>query len=117
MRIKLDEHLAKAHKRFLEAQGHDVHDVHDENASGASDAKIWKLATSERRFFITIDQDFSDVRKYRPGSHAGILLLRAHRPSRDSVLHILRRVTRDGIEGLSGTLSVADASRTRTRRA
>jgi predicted nuclease of predicted toxin-antitoxin system len=116
VKIKLDENMARAHKRYLQAQGHDVHDVHDENASGVSDAELWKLATSEGRFFITLDQDFSDVRRYRPGSHAGILLIRTPRPGVEVVLSILRRVAKDGLEELAGSLSVADAGRTRVRR-
>jgi len=117
VRVKLDENLSRAHRLILEDSGHDVDDVRDEHAAGAPDARVWKLTSAARRFFVTLDLDFSDVRKYPPGSHAGILLLRTGHPSRDVVAAILRRVLREqGLDSLAGCLAVADETRTRVRR-
>jgi predicted nuclease of predicted toxin-antitoxin system len=44
------------------------------------------------RFFVTLDTDFSDVRKFTPGSHPGILLVRTTHASVSAVSLILRRV-------------------------
>jgi hypothetical protein len=38
------------------------------------------------RFLITQDLDFSDVRRYIPGTHAGLLLVRLAQPGRDALL-------------------------------
>lgn len=54
----------------------------DENLSGQPDATIWRAAQSEQRFLITQDLDFSDVRRFQPGTHAGLLLVRLHAPGR-----------------------------------
>jgi predicted nuclease of predicted toxin-antitoxin system len=32
--------------------------------------------TAEGRLFVTLDLDFSDVRRYKPGTHPGIFLIR-----------------------------------------
>jgi predicted nuclease of predicted toxin-antitoxin system len=40
------------------------------------DEEIWAAAQKESRFLITQDLDFSDERKFSPGSHCGLLLLR-----------------------------------------
>ena len=37
MKIKVGDNLARAHRRALEAAGHDVADVHEEGLVGASD--------------------------------------------------------------------------------
>ena len=116
MRIKIDENLAAAHKRLLAAAGHDVQDVHDEDASGVVDAELWRRVSEEQRFLITLDHDFSDVRAYPPGSHAGILLVRTNHPSGRTVATILQRLIGEGLDRLAGCLAVADEVRTRVRR-
>ncbi len=73
MRIKVDENLAAVHRRILEEAGHDVTDVYDENLRGADDADLWSRVCEETRFLVTLDHDFSDVREFQPGTHAGIL--------------------------------------------
>jgi Domain of unknown function (DUF5615) len=38
------------------------------------------VTQDEGRFLITQDLDFSDLRRFAPGSHHGILLVRLHAP-------------------------------------
>jgi predicted nuclease of predicted toxin-antitoxin system len=66
----------------LRALGHDVDTVLAEELTGAADVDVWEAAQAASRFLITQDLDFSDVRAFQPGSHAGILLLRLPVPSR-----------------------------------
>lgn len=54
------------------------------------DSEIWRAAQRESRFLITQDMDFSDSRKFAPGSHCGILLVRLRWPSRKA---LIERVT------------------------
>jgi predicted nuclease of predicted toxin-antitoxin system len=56
--------------------------VHQEQLIGCADSDVWKSAQNESRFLITQDLDFSDSRKYVPGSHHGILLVRLRFPNR-----------------------------------
>jgi predicted nuclease of predicted toxin-antitoxin system len=45
--------------------------VQGEGLSGQLDDKVWQAAQDTGRFFITLDLDFSDLRKYQPGKHHG----------------------------------------------
>jgi predicted nuclease of predicted toxin-antitoxin system len=76
MRIKLDENLPAGLAASLAHLGHDVHTVPAEGLRGRDDDVIWNAAQSESRFLVTQDLDFSDARRFAPGSHHGILLVR-----------------------------------------
>lgn len=117
MLIKLDENMSVAHAEFLRQMGYDCDRVTDEGLSGADDEIVWQQACAEGRFFITLDLDFSDVRRFPPGTHPGILLLRSRSRSRQYVLDVLSRVvTEQPLETLQGCLVVADEMQTRIRR-
>ena len=44
--------------------------------AGATDEDLWPQVQQAARFLITKDLGFSDERRYPPGSHQGILVLR-----------------------------------------
>lgn len=116
-RIKLDENLGRTHQRFLQALGYDAELVIDQGLSGAPDEIVWEHICKEDRFFITLDLDFSDIRRYQPGSHPGVLLLRPETRGRQSVLQVLQRVCREfSLQSLYRCVAVADATKTRVRR-
>src|SRR5438128_7423745 len=95
LRVKLDENLAQAHVDFLNGAGYAAERVTDEGLSGADDPVVWQRAVSEGRLFITLDLDFADIRRFPPGSHPGIVLLRPRSRSRDAVLEILRPLVQE----------------------
>ena len=70
----------------LSALGHDVDTVRSERLKGRNDAEIWDAVQVAHRFFVTQDLDFSDVRRYAPGTHAGLPLVRLSKPGRDMLL-------------------------------
>ncbi len=76
MKLKLDENIAASAKPRLAALGYDVDTVLDEGLQGEPDDEVWKGAQTEGRLLVTQDLDFSDVRKFAPGTHAGIVLVR-----------------------------------------
>ena len=82
MKIKLDENLPGRLAARLASLGHDVQTVREEGLEGHLDETIWEVAQSEGRFLITQDLDFSDARRFAPGSHYGILLIRLRTPKR-----------------------------------
>ncbi len=90
MKIKLDENLPHRLATVLKGLGHQVHTAHEERLIGHADAEIWQAAQKESRFLITQDLDFSDTRRFAPGSHHGILLVRLHSPSR---VNLIDRIT------------------------
>lgn len=115
--VKVDENLGQMHVEFLRQAGYTADRVHDEGLSGADDRVVWQRALAEGRLFITLDLDFADVRRFSPGSHPGILLLRPRSRSRDAVLEILKQVVREHpLDTLKGCFAVADVSHTRIRR-
>jgi predicted nuclease of predicted toxin-antitoxin system len=89
MRIKLDENLPLRTASRLQALGHDVHTAQDEGLSGCVDEEIWNAAQKEQRYLITQDLDFSDIRRFAPGEHHGILVIRLNSPSR---LRLVERI-------------------------
>jgi predicted nuclease of predicted toxin-antitoxin system len=56
--------------------GFDVAPALDEGLGGHSDNEVWAASSSEPRFLVTQDLDFSDVRRFQPGMHEGIFLIR-----------------------------------------
>ncbi|MHC5595537.1 MAG: DUF5615 family PIN-like protein [Nostoc sp.] len=117
MIVKLDENMAQTHVEFLQQAGYNADRVTDEGLSGADDETVWEQVCAEERFFITLDLDFSDIRRFPPGTHPGILLLRSRNRSRQAVLEILSRVVQEqSLEKLKGCLVVADDIQTRIRR-
>lgn len=81
MKLKLDENLPLGLASVLRELGHEVHTAPQEGLAGAPDFKLWESAQQESRLFVTQDMDFSDLRKFVPGTHSGILIVRLHTPS------------------------------------
>lgn len=97
--------------------GHDVHTVPEESLTGQSDPNIWQAAQSEQRFLITQDLDFSDVRQFVPGTHAGILLVRLHNPGRVALLQaVIRAFTDENVSVWSGCVVVLTERKIRIHR-
>jgi len=92
MRIKLDENLPVRMARMLAECGHDVDTVHQEGLAGRRDKEIWEAAQQGRRFLVTQDLDFSDRRRFAPGTHCGLLLVRLREPGRDALLRAVRQI-------------------------
>ena len=82
MRIKLDENIPARLSAALRAMGNDVETVYSEGLSGARDEEVWAASQNEGRLLITQDLDFSNNRRFQPGFHHGIILVRLRRPGR-----------------------------------
>ena len=89
-RFKLDENLPAAIKAVLIEQGHDALTVLDQHLGGNEDDKIVAVCSEENRILVTIDLDFSDIRRYPPGSNPGIWILRPSTQSIDSCVALVR---------------------------
>jgi len=92
VKIKLDENVPARLARDLGELGHDVETVVGEGLAGCDDGQIWKAVQRELRFLITQDLDFSDIRRFAPGSHAGLLLVRLREPGRSALAEAVRQV-------------------------
>ena len=76
MKIKLDENVSAEATHVLAALGHDVDTVASEGLTGRLNLDVLSAAIRQDRLLITQDIDFSDARRYKPGAHHGIILLR-----------------------------------------
>jgi len=117
MRTKLDEDLSPRLREPLEREAHEVVTVASQGWAGMLDPELWPKVVAERVFFITADKGFGDVRRYVPGTHSGILLLRPARERRSEFLALLERVLASHrLEDHVGCLIVATSGRIRVRR-
>lgn len=96
MKLKLDENLPEGLVAELSALGHDVDSVRLEGMAGKDDPAVWQAAQESGRFLITQDLDFSDVRRFAPGTHHGLLLVRLHNPGRKGLMTRLTELFRTG---------------------
>jgi len=92
MKIKLDENLPTGLIEVLTNLGHDVDSVPQEALTGQPDSKVWNATQAAQRFLVTQDLDFSDVRRFAPGTHQGILLVRLSNPSRRHLIERLQEI-------------------------
>jgi len=117
MKVKLDENLPLQITLELHARKHDVHTVGEEGLTGHADADIWQAAQREGCLLITQDLDFSDTRKFQPGAHRGIVLIRLQSPSRRN---LIARVTElfeaEDITSWAGCFVVVTERKIRVRR-
>ena len=117
MRIKLDENLPTPLVAVLGALGHEVDSVEQEGLAGRDDGVVFSAAQTDGRFLITQDLDFSDVRRFEPGTHAGVLLVRLASPSRRALMDFVERVFRtEDVASWAGCLVVATDAKVRVRR-
>lgn len=117
MRIKLDENLPVRLAGHLTSLGHNTDTVPDEGLTGADDARVWDAAQQEERFFITQDLDFSDLRRYAPGSHHEVLLVRLRDPGREALyLRVRSLFDEEQIENWTGCFVVVTEHKIRIRR-
>jgi predicted nuclease of predicted toxin-antitoxin system len=117
VKIKLDENLPDRLVAVLTGLGHNVDTVRTEQLTGCADPDVWSAAQAAQRFLITQDLDFSDVRRYTPGTHAGLLLVRLTRPGRNALLDRVSTVFQtEKVEDWTGCLVVATEQKIRIRR-
>ena len=114
MKIKLDENLPLRLAGILEAMGHDVDTLHAEALLGRDDSEVWQAVQRDSRFLITQDMDFSDLRRFAPGSHHGILLVRLRSSKRRDLIQRIEELFRtEEIEEWTRCFVVATASKVR----
>lgn len=82
-RLKVDENLPKEIAELLNAHGYDAVTVLDQSWSGVADDALRQRIQTKGRCLVTADKEFSDLRLYPPGTHAGVVLLRSNEEGLD----------------------------------
>jgi predicted nuclease of predicted toxin-antitoxin system len=117
MKAKIDEDLPVEVAARLVALGHDVQTVFDEGLQGSPDREIWEAAPREGRLLVTQDLDFSDVRRFAPGTHHGVLLIRLRFPSRLKLIARIEEIfVAEDVNRWAGCFVVATERKIRVRR-
>lgn len=117
MKIKLDENLPGRLVAALANLGHDVDTVVFERLAGQHDHAVWQAAQGANRFLITQDLDFSDIRRYTPGTHRGLLLVRLRFPGRTALFDRIQSLfAAEDVSEWTGCLIVATERKLRIRR-
>lgn len=117
IRIKLDEDMSPYVAEPLIASGHEVYTVVEQGWSGLADDAIWSRLQAAQALLITADKGFGDIRRFPPGEHHGILLLRVQRESIVEYRALVERVVKQiSLEELRGNVSVANYRGIRIRR-
>jgi predicted nuclease of predicted toxin-antitoxin system len=118
VRIKVDENLPRHVAAVLHARGHEAVTVLEQGWQGFSDGMLWRRVQDERRWLMTADKGFGDLRRYPPGSHAGVILLRSPEESRRAYLALATlALERLDLDQLAGAVVVATHRGIRVRRA
>ena len=116
MRFKTDENLPMEIAELLRQQGHDALTIADEGLAGVADPAVAAVCQVEKRAIVTLDMDFSDIRRYPPENYGGIIVLR---PMVQLIPTLERMmvgvVTLLGQEVLEGCLWIVDDHRVRIR--
>ncbi|MCI0585880.1 MAG: DUF5615 family PIN-like protein [Planctomycetes bacterium] len=117
MKVKLDENLPYRLVEALSRLGHEADTVSRERLVGRPDADVWKAAQETGRFLVTQDLDFSDLRRFEPGTHSGLLLVRIRAPGRNLLFERVRTVFQtEDVEAWRGCFVVATEHKLRIRR-
>ena len=117
LRVKLDENLSKHLRPSLEDIGLDVETAESEGLLGKHDPEVALTAFSEGRMLFTLDVEFADLRKYRPGEHPGIVLFRPRPMGPLSVNRAVLAFARSAdLTQLQGCITVVEPGRVRVRR-
>ena len=117
MKVKLDENLPESLLTTLAALGHDVDNVRIEGLNGQPDHDVWQAAQESERFLITQDLDFSDIRRFAPGTHHGLMLIRLRAPGRLALTsHITERFREEPVESWRGCFVLLTDSKLRLHR-
>lgn len=117
MRIKLDENLPVEFVEVLRRLSHEADTVQQEGLAGQDDEVIWPVVVAAGRFFITQDLGFSDVRRFVPGSHHGLMVVRLMSAGRRALLDRLTWVfENEPIEEWRGCHVVVTGRKVRIKR-
>jgi predicted nuclease of predicted toxin-antitoxin system len=116
MRFKTDENLPIQIADWVRQQGHDALSVAEQGLAGFADPAVAAVSQVEKRAIVSLDLDFSDIRRYPPENYAGIIILRPVVQMIPALERMMARaVALLSQEPLDGCLWIVDDHRVRIR--
>jgi predicted nuclease of predicted toxin-antitoxin system len=117
VRIKLDENIPGELVRVLADLGHQVDTIPQEGLAGRDDTIVWSATQEAGRFLITQDLDFSDIRRFVPGTHHGLLLIRLRDPGIRALTNRVQSIfLAEKVNEWNGCFVIASERKIRIRR-
>jgi predicted nuclease of predicted toxin-antitoxin system len=117
-RLKVDENLPDEIAELLNGHGHDAVTVSDQGWEGLADGELWRRIQAEGRWLVTADKEFADLRRFPPGTHAGVILLRLARETRRDYSRIAEvALAKVELDEVAGAVIVVTNRGVRVRRA
>ncbi len=117
LQLKIDEDLPEEVARIFSDAGYIAHTVRQQGWGGYEDEDLWERVQAEKRWLVTADKGFGDVRTYIPGTYVGIVLLRAVIESRRRYIALAQALVPSvRLEEVSGCLVVVTPRGIRIRR-
>lgn len=117
-RLKVDENLPEQLAELFVELGHDAVTVAEQGWCGIADPGLWQGVQAEGRWLITADKEFADLRRYPPGTHAGVILLRPTEESRVDYLRLVEAaISTINFDEIAGAIVVVTDRGVRIRRA
>lgn len=117
MNIKVDEDLPNIVVKELIEKGYSAQGIREQGMSGWKDHHLWQEIQTEKRYLITADKGFAEIRHYPPGEHGGVMLLRPDQDGIRPVLRLLHAVLAQyDLRMLEGTITVVTPRGIRIRR-
>ncbi len=114
--IKVDEDLPRGIDDLFDSGGHSATTVVGQGWSGVSDEVLWSGIQREGRWLITAGKGFADLRKYPPGSHAGLILLPGEESRRAYLELAANAIVRLDLDNSRGAIIVVTPRGIRMRR-
>ena len=116
MNFKIDENLPIEIAELLIDGGHSAATVSEQGIGGYSDSKVIDICVQESRALVTLDLDFSDIRKYPPQNFPGIIVMRGPEQSKVILIELARQIISALLkEPLRGHLWIVEQGRVRIR--
>ena len=117
-RFLVDEDMPRSTAKALRQIGHIAEDVRDVGLRGHSDQEVFDYAQAQGATLVTSDKDFSNILRFPPGTHAGIIVVRVpgELPTSKVNQEMLNALGGLAGEELEGLLIVVEVGRVRIRR-
>lgn len=116
MKLFLDENISSLHAGELRADGYDALSVVEAGLGGASDERVLEFAVGTDRILVTLDADFANILRFPSANTPGLVRLRLHPPTENSIRAILRKTVLflKNVE-LRGRLAIVEEKKIRIR--
>ncbi|OGW07070.1 MAG: hypothetical protein A2Z59_00575 [Nitrospinae bacterium RIFCSPLOWO2_02_39_17] len=102
---------------LLQKAWHEVIRLKDIASASSVDDAVGSLAVSHNAILLSNDKDFTDIIKYPPKEHSGIIVLRIT-PQSEGIVHntLLSLLASKSLEEIHGSLVVIRGNKIRFRR-